>query len=203
MGTEIILDVRKHATVKINLNNYIEYVDEYLLDVLGYDLTDFVTQRPKTICHPDMPAVIHETIGGYIGQYKEGIAVLKHATKDGNYIWAFTHYYPAYKDDGTFEAFITRRKPLPNKKVDGNVYNLKKTISKLYKVLKEIEEHSGTEVSRKYLEGFLEDRGVETLHDYYMSFFDFKKKDLEEFLSIDEKTPEKVIRKYYDPVLFG
>jgi len=198
MEREIILDIRKKATVKINLNNYIEYVDEYLLDVLGYELTDFVTRRPKTICHPDMPAVIHETIGGYIGQYKEGIAILKHATKDGNYIWAFTHYYPSYNDDGSFEAFITRRKPIPNMRTNGHPFDLKEKISKLYKILKEIEDHSGVEISRKYLKGFLEDMEVESLHEYYMRFFDFKKKDLEEFLSIDEKTSEKVIRKYYD-----
>jgi len=197
MAKEIVLDIREKATVKINLDNYIEYVDEYLLNVLGYKLTEFVTKRPKTICHPDMPAVIHETIGGYIMNYKEGIAVLKHATKSGNYIWAFTHFYPSYKDDGTFEAFVTRRKPLPNKKINGTEEDLKAVISRLYGILKEIEDHSGTEVSRKYLAGFLEEKGFDTLHDYYLSFFDFKRNEWEAYFQIDKNTSARTIRKYF------
>jgi len=199
MGKEIILDIRKNATVKISLDNYIEYVDDYLLQVLGYDLTEFVTQPPRTICHPDMPAIIHETIGGYISQYKEGIAILKHATKDGNYVWAFTHYFPAFRKDGSFEAFITRRKPIPTHKLNGQAQNLKATMEKLYVTLKEIENNAGPKVARKYLDGFLEDRLFNNLHDYYMSFFDFKKKELERFLSINETTPYKIIKRYYNP----
>ncbi len=199
MAKEIVLDIRKRATVKISLENYIEYVDDYLLNVLGYDLTEFVTQPPKTICHPDMPDIIHETIGGFIHEYKEGIAILKHATKDGNYIWAFTHYYPSFKKDGRFEAFITRRKPIPTRKVNGNQQNLKAIIEKLYKTLKEIENNAGHEMARKYLNGFLEDHNFSSLHDFYMSFFDFKKKELEQFLNIDEKTPFKIIKRYYNP----
>ncbi len=196
MSKEILLDVRKKAIIKINLDNYIEFVDDYFLSVLGYDLTDFVTRPPKTVCHPDMPDIIHETIGGYIMNRQEGIAVLKHATRSGDYIWAFTYYMPRYKSDGSFEAFVTYRKPIPDKKLNGQPESLKETVTRLYTILKAIEANSGMDVARKYLNGFLEDRGLKSLDEYYLQFFNFNKNELEKYFNIDERTSKSVIRKY-------
>jgi len=196
MNKELFLDVRKTATVKINLENRIDYANDYMLDLLEYELLDFITQRPRIICHDDMPDIIHDTIGGYIMDKKEGIAVLKHKTKNNDYIWAFTHFYPSYRRDGSFEAFVTRRKPLPEKKLNGKIENLKYQIAKLYQILKDIEQHTGVEQATKYLQGFLEYKKFESLEDYYMSFFNFNKNELEEYFSIDEKTPQKVIKRY-------
>ncbi len=196
MNNELFLDIRKTGTVKINLENHIDYANDYILDLLEYKLTEFVTQPPKIICHEDMPDIIHDTIGGFIMNYKEGIAVLKHKTKYNDYFWAFTHYYPSYKPDGSFEAFITRRKPLPTKKLNGFLEDMKYQITKLYQILKDIEQHTGEKQAKKYFEGFLEYKGFNTLEDYYMSFFNFDKAELEEYFSIDEQTPEKKIKKY-------
>ncbi len=196
MSNEIKLDIRKTANVKIGLQTNIEYANSYILDILGYDLLDFVTKPPKTICHPDMPDIIHDMIGGIIMNYEDGIAVLKHITKNGDYFWAFTHYKPVYKKDGSFDAFLTRRKPLPTKKLNGTIEDLKMQISKLYEILKGIEQHTGPKQAEKYLEGFLEYKGFDSLKEYYMSFFNFDEKELEEYFTIDENTPEKKIKKY-------
>ncbi len=199
MEREIKLDIRKTATIKIGLDNKIIYANDYMLNVLGYSLTEFIGNRPKIVCHPDMPDIIHDTIGQMIMKYQSGIAVLKHATKHGDYLWAFTHFKPSYREDGTFEAFITRRKPLPDKKINGTEENLYEKITKLYHVLKQIEQHSGVEQAMKYLDGFLEDRGYENLHQYYMSFFDFKQDELEAYFQINQETPTSKIKKYFDP----
>ena len=196
MNKEILLDVREKGIIKISLENYIEFVDDYFLDLLGYQLTDFVTKPPKTVCHPDMPDIVHQTIGGYIMNRREGIAVLKHATREGDYIWAFTYYMPRYKPDGSFEAFVTYRKPIPDKKINGQAESLKNTITRLYVILKDLEIHSGVEVASKYLNGFLEDRGLKSLDEYYLQFFNFNKSELEKYFTIDERTSNSVIRKY-------
>ena len=196
MQKEIQLDIRKSANVKIGLGNVIEYANDYILDILQYNLTEFVTQKPKIICHQDMPDIIHDTIGGFIMNYEEGIAVLKHKTKNNDYFWAFTHYKPSYNPDGSFDAFVTRRKPLPEKKITGEIEDLKYQVSKLYEILKGIEQHTGQKNAQKYLDGFLEYKGFNSLKDYYMSFFNFKNEELENYFSINEKTPQKVIKKY-------
>ena len=196
MQKEILLDIRKSANVKIGLGNVIEYANDYILDILQYNLTEFVTQKPKIICHQDMPDIIHDTIGGFIMNYEEGIAVLKHKTKNDDYFWAFTHYKPSYNPDGSFDAFVTRRKPLPEKKITGELEDMKYQISKLYEILKGIEQHTGQKAAQKYLDGFLEYKGFKTLKDYYMSFFNFKNEELENYFAINEKTPEKAIKKY-------
>ncbi len=195
---EIHLDVRKTATVKIGLGDVILYANDYILEVLGYNLTEFVTQRPKIICSTKMPDIIHDSIGEMIKNFEEGIAVLQHKTKNGDYFWAFTHFKPVYKPDGTFEAFLTRRKPIPSKRTLKDKESLKEEIEKLYTVLKEIEVHSGLEQAKKYLDGFLEDKGFESLKEYYESYFDFDREEIEKYFSIDENTPERVIRKFME-----
>jgi PAS domain S-box-containing protein len=196
MNKEIILDIRKTATVKIGLNNKIEYANPYILDILGYQIMEFITQPPKTICHPDMPDVIHDTIGSFIMNYKEGVAVLKHITKNGDYFWAFTQYKPSYKPDGSFEAFVTIRKPLPSKKITGEKECLKLRIADLYKSLLDIEKEKGIDQAMEFLKNYLEKENFNSLEEYYLSFFDFKKNQLDEYFAINENTPEKTIKKY-------
>ena len=196
MNKELYLDIRKTATVKINLDNRIDYANDYILELLGYQISEFVMQPPKIICHESMPDIIHDTISNLIKNHKEGIAVLKHKTKNDNYFWAFTHFKPAYNSDGSFKSFVTRRKPLPSKKLNGDIEEMKYQISRLYKILSDIEKHTGPKQAEKYLEGFLEYKGFDTLEDYYMSFFDFSKAELEEYFSINDQTPDKKIRSY-------
>ncbi len=203
MSREIKLDIRKTASIKIGLGNKILYANDYMLNLLGYNLSEFIGNRPRIVCHPDMPDVIHDVIGRMILNYQSGIAVLKHVSKYGDYMWAFTHFKPSYKEDGTFEAFITRRKPLPDKKLNGTEEYLYEKITKLYRILKEIEQYSGVEQAMKYLDGFLEDRGYANLHEYYMSFFDFKEEELESYFQIDQETPASKIKRYFDPKFLG
>ncbi len=62
------------------------------------------------------------------------------------------------------------------------------------------EKHTGEAQAIKYLEGFLEYKNYKTLEDYYMSFFDFNKNELAEYMSIDKNTPEKKINKYINVI---
>jgi len=204
MGIEKFLDIRRTATIKISLSNAIWYANDYMLEMMDFDVNELITQPPKIVCNHDMPDIIHEEIGRMIMGFKEGIAVLKHKTKHGDYFWSFTHFKPVYKPDGTFEAFLTRRKPIPSKKIDGTIVDLKRSIEKLYKVLKEIENvpNQRPGVAEKYLHGFLEDRGFETLSDYYASFFDFKNNEIEQYFSIDENTPDKIVKRYVAGTFF-
>ena len=198
MEKELYLHPRQTATVKIGFDRGILYANDYALKMFGYDLTEFIGQKPRIVCHEDMPHIIHDMIGAIVFNYEKGIAVLKHRTKDGDYFWAFTYYKPSYKADGTFESFVTMRKPLPDKKINGTEENLRKQIGKLYTAVKEIESLVGYEQALKYMDGFLEDKGYKTLREYYMSFFDFKEEELEKFFAMDKNTPEKEILRYYD-----
>jgi hypothetical protein len=195
---EINLDVRKSANIKINVGIGIEYANEYMLDLLGYSITEFLTQEPKIVCHHDMPDIIHDTIAGFIMNHEEGITILKHENKNGDTLWAFTHFMPVYKPNGDFESYLTRRKPIPNNKINGYPENLKDQIEKLYIILKGIEAHSDKKYAEKYLEGFLEYKGYQNLKDYYMSFFNFSESELLEYFSINERTPQNLINKYFN-----
>jgi len=196
MAKEIRLDVRKTGTIKIGLNQNIWYANDYMLDLLGYNLVEFIGQKPKIVCSVDMPGIIHDEIGAMIQNYERGIALLKHQTRQGDYFWAFTHFRPSYKEDGSFDSFLTRRKPLPLRKLKYDEAHIRHSVEKLYSVLKEIETHHNLKTAKKYLQGFLEDRGFENLTAYFQSFFNLKPKEIEEYFSITPRTPQKIIKKY-------
>jgi hypothetical protein len=197
MRKEIHLNVRKTANIKIDLKKNIVFANQYALEVLGMELNEILMQPPRIVCSDDMPAIIHNTIGSFIMSYKEGIAILKHRSSCDDYFWAFTQYKPVFKKDGTFEAFLTRRKPIPERKINGEIDLLKAKISKLYSELKEIEDNAGMEEAEKYLASFLKENHFESLDEYYMSFFDADYKEMEKYFNIDEKTPGKIIKKYF------
>jgi hypothetical protein len=196
MEIELLLDIRKSANIKISIEHDIEYANAYALEVLGLGLLDIISKPPKIVCHEDMPAVIHKTIGGYIMNFQEGVAVLKHKNYNGGYFWAFTYFKPVYNEDESFESFLTVRKPLPNRKLNGREDNMKGEIENLYLALKNIEIYGNPDYAQKYLTGFLEYKGYDSLTDYYMSFFDFKKHELENYFNINTRTPQKVIDRY-------
>jgi len=53
------LDVRFSANIKINLGDWIEYANDYMLDLLEYNVDKFLIQDPKRVCY-FMPNIICE-----------------------------------------------------------------------------------------------------------------------------------------------
>ncbi len=197
MEREKHFSVRETPLVKINLNFGIVYVNDAMLDLMEMNLQDIIGEKPKIVCHKDMPGAVHDAIAEMIKDFKFGYAILKHGTKQGNYFWAFTKFEPKYKPDGTFETFLTKRKPVPMKKLKKNRQDWSDYLSLFYEKLRKIEEKSGSEISLRYLKGFLEEKGYESLSGFYLDFFNLSKKELDFIFNIDHKTPERKINKYY------
>ncbi len=193
------IPVKETPLIKINLKFGITYVNESMLNMLEMDLTDIIGKKPKIVCHPDMPHAIHDSIATLITSFKTGYAILKHGTKEGNFFWTLTYFEPKYKKDGTFEAFITKRKPVPTKKLKKEKRNWEDYLLDFYAKLKSIEEKNGVDMSLRYLKGFLEEKGYGNLTGFYLDFFDMSPKELDFLFNINHQTSEKKIGKFYFP----
>jgi len=196
MERQIHLDPRKTVVIKINPGKGIVYANDYALEVFNYDLIEFIGKKPKIVCHDDMPDAIYDMIGEMIFEYQKGYAILKHKTQYNRYFWAFTYFAPSYKENGSFDSFITLRKPIPVSLLKKSLSETVTEIENLYFKVRQIEKHSGAEQGRKYLEGFLEDRNFDNLTEYYLGFFKFSN-ILPDVFKLNHLTPPKTFKKFY------
>ena len=150
---EITLDPSRTIISKTDPKGVIEYANDYFIEVSGYEEYELMGQPHSIIRHPDMPKVIFKLLWTYLKKGENIHALIKNRTKDGNFYWVITNFETRYNDEGEIIAYFAKRKAAP----DFAVYQ----IEKLYKKLLAIEKAQGMLVSERYLNGYLEERGLD------------------------------------------
>jgi len=137
---------------KLDKKGIIKYINKSYTDITGFTEKDLIGQSHEIIQHPKMPKVILERAWEGIYEGKQQYLISKNITKNGEYFWTIADINSKIHDNrGT--AIYIRRKYLPN--------DIKEDFEKLYEVLYGIENSGGgTEIAKKYLKGFWEDRGT-------------------------------------------
>ncbi len=151
LDEEIILDPTKEIMSKTDAEGIFEFVNEYFVEVSGYEEYELLGKSMHCTQHPDMPDVIFKMLWEKLLQKQNFNVLVKNLSKSGKYYWAISDY--AFKDDenGNLIAIYNRRKVATREAI---AY-----FDKLYTKLKDIEKESGFLYSEKYLEGHLEERG--------------------------------------------
>ena len=151
LDEEIILDPAKEIMSKTDAEGIFEFVNEYFVEVSGYEEYELLGKSMHCTQHPDMPDVIFKMLWEKLLQKQNFNILVKNLAKNGKYYWAISDY--AFKDDenGNLVAIYNRRKVATREAI---AY-----FDKLYTKLKDIEKESGFIYSEKYLEGHLEERG--------------------------------------------
>ena len=137
---------------KLDKKGIIKYINKSYTDITGFTEKDLIGQSHEIIQHPKMPKVILDRAWGVIYEGKQQYLISKNVTKNGEYFWTIADINSKiHENRGT--AIYIRRKYLPN--------DIKEDFEKLYEILYGIENSGGgTEVAKKYLKGFWEDRGT-------------------------------------------
>ena len=157
---QIELSPTRYIVSKTDPQGFIEYGNDYFVEICGYTEAELIGQPHSIIRHPDMPKVVFKLMWDRINKAQNIMAVVKNLAKDGSYYWVVTEFEP--KVDPITNEIISHtafRKAAPQKAID--------TMIPIYKKLIEIEETGGMEASEKYLHGFLEDK-----HTTYDAFID-------------------------------
>jgi len=147
---EIKLSSKRYIVSKTNAKGFIEYGNDYFVEISGYSEKELIGQPHSIVRHPDMPKIAFKLMWDRIKQGKNFIAVVKNLAKDGSYYWVVTDFEP--KVDPITNEIISHtafRKAAPQKAIDA--------VTPLYAKLLEIEEEGGMEASELYLRGYLED----------------------------------------------
>lgn len=150
---EIKLNTKRYIVSKTDSKGFIEYGNDYFVEISGYTEAQLIGQPHSIIRHPDMPKIVFKMMWDRINKGQNIMAVVKNLAKDGSYYWVVTEFEP--KVDPITNEIISHtafRKAAPQNAID--------TMVPIYAKLIEIEKEGGIQASEKYLRGFLEDNNT-------------------------------------------
>jgi len=129
----------------------IEYANHQFCDISGYEEYELIGESMESLCHIDMPKIIFQVLFERL-QKKEPIRILvKFTAKENRFFWLMTDFKTKVDEEGKIVAHYASSRPAPRYVIH--------EIETLYKILSKIEEKTeGTEDSRRYLVGFLEEK---------------------------------------------
>jgi len=138
---------------KINADGIIEYVNPSFSEASGYEEFEIIGESMDILRHPDVPQVIYDVLKERLEKKDPIRLVTKQLAKDGRYFWVLSDFESRINDAGNLIAHYSHSVAAPT-------YAVHK-INTLYKILSKIESKTGnTEVSKRYLIGFLEERNL-------------------------------------------
>lgn len=150
---EINVNPAQTLTCKINSDSIIEYVNHAFSELSGYEEFEIIGESMDILRHPDMPDVIYEILMERLDKKEPMRLVNKILAKDGRYFWLLSDFETKVNEKNDQIAHYSNSLAAPSFTVH--------KINSLYKILSKIESKSGdTEVSKRYLVGFLEERNL-------------------------------------------
>ena len=161
LNTEIILDPTREIMSKTDGDGIIEFVNDYFVEVSGYEEYELLGKTMHCTQHPDMPSIIFKMMWERLINKQNFNVLIKNLAKDGRYYWAISDFSFKEDENGKVIAIYNRRKIASPHVI--------RYFDALYKKLKNIEDESGYVYAEKYLIGHEEEKGKnieELLYDF-------------------------------------
>ncbi len=179
---EVKVDPSRVIMSKTNPKGLIDYVNDYFLEISGYQDFELIGYSHNKIRHPDMPRTLFKLLWENLKKGNNFHALVKNLTKDGHYFWVLTNFETKYDEAGKIIAYYARTKAAP-------AYASFK-IEKLYKTLLSIEKTQNMKVAEKYFIGFLEEQSL-NYNDYLLEVLGFSKNELQNYFLDTKKENNK------------
>ena len=169
---EILLDDTKIIMSKTDAKGFIEYANDYFMQICGYDEWELMAENHNVIRHPDMPRIVFKLLWKRLHKGENIHALVKNLAKDGSYYWVITNFETQYDENGKIIAHFSRRKKPPRYAIDA--------IIPIYKKLVELEEAGGMKASEEFLLQYLDDR-KHTYDSFILSVLNVTQERLDEY----------------------
>lgn len=140
-------------------------VNDSFATLSGYSKNELLRKNHNIVRHPDMPKIIFKIMWEKLHDDKKFIGLIKNLAKDGTYYWLLNEVSIMSKK-GTQGKVFYSIKHVTTRRAIFHVGNL-------YKHLLEYEKSGGIEASQKYLDDFLDFRGV-TFDEYMETMISMK-----------------------------
>lgn len=157
---EIKLNPYDMIVSKTDASGIITYGNRNFVKISGYEESELVGSPHNLLRHPDMPKAIFYLMWESIKEGKNIMAVVKNLAKSGAHYWVTTDFDIHTSKVNGERTYIAFRQAAPKHAV--------KEIEPLYKTLIRIEKEQGMKESIAYLNGFLDEKGMD-YHQYIES----------------------------------
>ncbi len=127
-------------------------VNDVFCEVAGYSTEELVGASHNVIRHPDMPKVMFKIVWEHIKDRENVMALVKNLAKDGRYYWILTDFVTKVNASRQVVNYTAYRRPICK--------DVQNAIIPLYKALNAIEDVAGMETSEKFLNEYLENKGM-------------------------------------------
>lgn len=144
---EIILEPNKYIVSSTDLKGIITDVNDYFVEISGYQRDELIGKPHNIIRHPDMPKVVFKLMWERLKSGHDILALVKNLAKDGRYYWIFTTFEPLKNADNQVIGYTAHRKLASKHTIE--------TVADIYKKVLEVEKREGMEASEKFLNDYL------------------------------------------------
>ena len=178
-GNEVLLVPDKVIMSKTDHKGVIQYVNDYFIEICGYNQDELIGKPHNIIRHPDMPKVIFKTMWQKLHKGENLYAIVKNLTKDGSYYWVVTKFETTYDEHGKIISHYARRKSVPTE--------VRETAESIYKIILDIEKYD-VELAEKTFYEILEKYGL-TYDDLFLGIAGMTESEISDyFLSSEQNT---------------
>ncbi|MDM5263956.1 PAS domain-containing protein [Sulfurovum sp. XTW-4] len=160
---ELKIDDNANYSSTTNQDGIITHVCSDFEKISGYTKEELIGKNHNIMRHPDMPKIIFKIMWEKLQNGEKFIGFIKNKSKNGEYYWLSTKAYLYLKEKDGKCKYFSYKGPIS--------LRAKHHISKLYSTLLEEEKNGGIEASQKYLNEYLDYRGV-TYNEYIETFED-------------------------------
>jgi PAS domain S-box-containing protein len=176
IDNEIFIVPNKVIMSKTNYKGIIQYVNDYFIEVCGYNQDELIGKPHNIIRHPEMPKVVFKIMWEKLHRGENLYAVVKNLTKDGSFYWVVTKFETTFDDDGNVISHYARRKAVPLK--------IKQTAETIYKTIRAIEEHD-VDLAEKTFHETLEKYGL-TYDEFFLEVAEMNETEIHNYFQSSE-----------------
>jgi len=163
VGRELMLDPDKVMISKLTPEGQIDFVNDYFVEITGYEVHEIVGKTFEDSKHADVPMTIFNLMMDHLSDNKNLHIVLKDQAKDGRYYWYITDFETKLDKEGNKISTSSKRVAAPRSVIP--------EFDKLYKKILKIEQNTSLETAKIYFDGFLEEKGM-SFNDYTLHQID-------------------------------
>ncbi|UTH76072.1 PAS domain-containing protein [Chromobacterium sp. IIBBL 290-4] len=151
---EVMLAPHELIVTKTDPSGHITYANRVFMRIAGYAEHELLGKPHNLIRHPDMPRGAYRLMWQTLQSGHEFFAIVKNATKDGNYYWVLANVTPDYDLRGQLKGYYSVRRPPSRQAIAA--------IEPIYAEMRKIEAAQGKasapDVSRDWLLNVLKEK---------------------------------------------
>lgn len=183
------LDIAKKIKIKVDNSRRILYVNDYFTQISGFKIPEVILKTFDYILDSSMPKMAIDILEKAAGEFEKFYFIFKGKTKDNNCYWGFARVTQRFNQQNDFLGYLLEVKLLPSVAIS--------KIEKLYTILTEIEKNAGKEASFKYLNGYIEEKGL-NFKEFILAIVEVDEKKADKYFEIDEDAaPKKKKRSWF------